>query len=372
MMEKDSFKKIKVLIVEDSLVCAEIIKHILESDNDIVVAGIARDGREAIQKVAELRPDIITMDIHMPYMNGLEATEYIMAYQPTPIIILSSTIKGNDTELAFQAISAGALDALEKPDPAIWESFAEVGAELIGKVKFLSKVKTITHIRGRRKERHHQGPDDGAKATTGKHKKGFYKPLIVVIGASTGGPQAIASVLGPLSKDFPVPIIIAQHIAEGFLDGLISWLRGVTGLNIIAAQNMQEITPGRIYVCPTKYNAVVVEPGVIELIPPEKGNFYCPSIDLLFSSVVNVFGMHTIGVLLTGMGEDGAKGLKKIFDQGGHTFAQDESSCVVYGMPKAAVMMGGVKEILPAESIGKRIKEIADEGIEAEKLKAKN
>lgn len=373
MEKKESFKKINVLIVEDSLVCAEIIKHILESDSEIVVAGIARDGKEAIQKVAELKPDIITMDIHMPHMNGLEATEYIMAYQPTPIIVVSSTIKGIDTELAFRAISAGALDALEKPDPAIWESFAEVGNELISKVKLLSRVKTITHIKGRRKERHRQEPVEKAQETVGREfKKTFYRPLIVAIGASTGGPQAIAAVLGSLSEDFPIPIVIAQHIAEGFLGGLISWLRSVTGLDIVEAQDMQEIVSGRVYICPTKYNAVVVEPGVIELIPPEKENYYCPSIDLLLSSVVDVFGMHTIGVLLTGMGEDGARGLKKIFDQGGHTFAQDKSSSVIYGMPKAAIKIGAVKEALPAQSIGKRIKEIVDGVTRTERLKTNN
>lgn len=364
MERKDSFKKIKVLVVEDSLVCAEIIKQILESDSEIDVVGIARDGKEAIEKVAELKPDIITMDIHMPKMNGLEATEYIMAYQPTPIIIVSSSIKNGDTKLAFEAISAGALDVVEKPDPAIWESFAKVGNELISKVKFLSWVKTITHIRGRRKLRYGPTPTvETEENVVFKYRKAFFRPMIVVIGASTGGPQAVAKILESFPKDFPIPVVVAQHIAEGFVGGLISWLRNVTSLEVVEAQNMQELTSGRVYVCPTRFNAIIVEPGVVELVHPEKDHYYCPSIDLLFSSVANVFGMHAIGILLTGMGEDGARGLRKIYDRGGYTFAQEESSCVVYGMPKAAVKLGAAKDVLPAEKIGIRVREIVEESI---------
>lgn len=345
---------IKVLIVEDSFVCAEIIKHILESDPQIKVVGQARDGLEATELVPLLRPDIITMDIHMPRMNGFEATEHIMAYNPTPILIVSSSIRDRDTELAFKATQVGALDVIEKPDPAIWESFAQIGNELIQKVKFLSKVRVITHIRGKRSRRE----PTSAGGATERHATLRVEAGIVVIGASTGGPQALAKVVGALPKDYPLPIVVGQHISDGFLPGFLNWLSTVSRIPVVEARAKEEALPGKVYVSPTSKHLTIVEPGVFELVPPLPGQFYNPSIDLLFSSAANVFRAGTIGVLLTGMGSDGAKGLKKIFDLGGHTIAQDEESCVVFGMPKAAIDLGAAREVLPIEEIGERLREL--------------
>jgi len=357
-MEKQSpgNEVIKVLIVEDSLVCAEIIKHILETDPSIKVVGQARDGLEATELVPLLKPDIITMDIHMPRMNGLEATEHIMAYNPTPILIVSSSIRDRDTELAFQATQAGALDVIEKPDPAIWESFAEIGNELLHKVKLLSRVKVITHIRGKQKKRMsvpHQATEIRPHSVARHAEAG-----VVVIGSSTGGPQALARVLAPLPKDFPLPIVVAQHISEGFLSGFLNWLRTVSRLEVVEAREMDELVEGKIFVSPTNRNLAIVEPGVVELVQPKPNEYYNPSIDLLFSSAANVYRSGTIGVLLTGMGSDGARGLKKIFDLGGHTIAQSEETCVVFGMPKAAIDLGAAREILPIDEIGERLREL--------------
>lgn len=348
--------QIKVLIVEDSIVCAEIIKHILESDSDLKVIGVARDGKEATKLVNTLNPDIITMDIHMPNMNGFEATEYIMAYHPTPILIVSSSIRDKDTELAFMATQVGALDVIEKPDPAIWESFATIGSELISKVKFLSKAKVITHIKGKRKKQVSMVEEkELGKKETGELKSYQLEPGALAIGASTGGPQTLAKILSMLPRDFPLPILVGQHISEGFLSGFISWLGNVINLEVVEARDMDEIEPGKVYVAPATCHMMIVEPGVIELVPPKEGDYYKPSVDLLFSSVANVFRMNAIGVLLTGMGSDGAKGMKKIYDLGGYTIGQDEKTSVVYGMPKAAVELGGVKEILSVDEIANRL-----------------
>lgn len=356
--EKHDSRK-KVLIVEDSIVCAEIIKHILESDPEIKVVGIARNGKEAIELVEILKPDIITMDIHMPEMNGLEATEYIMAYHPTPIIVVSSSIHERDTELAFQAIAAGALDVLEKPDPNIWESFAEVGNELINKVKFLSGVKVITHVRGKRKFKEKQ-----IKASTPAVVEELPRATseevagVVVIGSSTGGPQALAKVIAPLPSSFSFPVVVAQHIAEGFLPGFVNWLDGISRVKVKIAEHGELLKPGTVYVSPVEKHTSVIEPGVIELIDDRENEIYRPSINTLFASAGSVFKMNTVAVLLTGMGSDGARGMKRIHDLGGYTIAQDEKTSVVFGMPKAAIELNAVREVLPIDNIADRIIEI--------------
>lgn len=363
---------IRVLIVEDSSVCAEIIKHILESDKEIKVVGIAKNGKEAIELVEKLKPDIITMDIHMPEMNGLEATEYIMAYHPTPIIIVSSSIHDRDTHLAFEAISAGALDVLEKPDPIIWEDFAKVGKELISKVKFLSTVKVITHIKGRRKNRYSsikEKPEGSAsiriqeslgQTSLGLDNQSLDLPGVVVIAASTGGPQALGKIIGSLPKNYPLPVIIGQHIAEGFLQGFVDWMSSISKMPVEIVTDEKEIEKSKIYVCPVEKNTIVIEPGIFKLIDSRAEDIYRPSLDLLLSSVAGVFKMNTIGVILTGMGADGAKGMKRIYEVGGYTIAQDQKTSTIFGMPKAAIEFGCVKEVLPVEEIGERLRSLGE------------
>lgn len=349
-------KKKKVLIVEDSIVCAEIIKHILETDNDIKVVAIARNGKEAIDLVPILKPDIITMDIHMPEMNGLEATEHIMAYNPTPILIVSSSIHEKDTELAFHAISAGALDVLEKPDPSIWEDFAEVGKDLISKVKFLSEVKVITHIRGKGKLKAKKKEEFKPKSNLSDNRfKVSEESGVVVIGASTGGPHALAKVLSKFSFKYPFPVVVAQHISEGFIGGLVSWLQNVSHLEIKEVSDGEELKSGTVYISAVEKHTSVVEPGEIKQIEPIEDDYYRPSIDLLFSSAINVFGKNTLAVILTGMGSDGAKGAQKVNTLGGYVIAQDEKTSRVFGMPKSAIERKAVNEVLPVDKIGERL-----------------
>jgi two-component system chemotaxis response regulator CheB len=364
-------EKVRVLIVEDSFVCAEIIKQILETDKEIEVIGIAKNGEEAIKIVSELKPDIITMDIHMPKMNGLEATEYIMAYHPTPIIVVSSSIHDRDTHLAFEAISAGALDVLEKPDPVIWENFAQVGTELINKVKFLSKVKVITHVRGKKKLRKIAAlKQEPAKIDETKKflNRVFEIPGIVVIAASTGGPQAIGKIVSSLPKNYPLPVVIGQHLAEGFIGGFAEWLSSISKMPVRIAQHHEEIKHSTIYVCPVKKNTIIVEPGVFELVPPRPEDIYHPSLDLLVSTAAGTFKMNTIGVILTGMGSDGAKGMKRVHDLGGHTIAQDKETSTVFGMPKAAIDLGAINEVLPLDDIGEKLRELGEKYVKLRTL----
>lgn len=368
---------IRVLIVEDSIVCAEIIKHILESDPEIKVVGHAKNGREAVEMVEALKPDIITMDIHMPEMNGLEATEYIMAYHPTPIIVVSSSVHDRDTHLAFEAISAGALDVLEKPDPVIWEEFANIGKELISKVKFLSTVKVITHIKGKRKnkkllagEKKEIAGDklSASEETTKKfdvdiflNKNNYLDvPGLVVIAASTGGPHALGKVISSLPKDYPLPVVIGQHIAEGFLGGFVDWISSVSKMKVELVNDGIEIESSKIYICQVTKNTTIIEPGIFRLIEPRPEDIYHPSLDLLLSSAAGVFRMNTIGVILTGMGSDGAKGMRRIYEVGGYTIAQDEKTSTIFGMPKAAIELGAVKEVLPVEDIGEKLRNLAE------------
>ncbi len=282
-------------------------------------------------------------------MNGIEATEAIMAFQPTPILIVSSSVHDREEGLAFEAVSAGALDVLEKPDPDVWEEFAGIGNELIRKVKLLSSVKVITHVRGKRAARAHVGQPILKRGWQG---------AVVAIGASTGGPQAVSHILRDLPAGFPLPIVVAQHIAEGFVEGLVSWLSGLTKLAVKVGDEYDELEPGNVYIAPTSGHLLVQEPGVIRMIPPKDTDTYRPSIDLLLSTVAETFKASAIGVLLTGMGSDGAKGLKRIRDFGGYTIAQDEDSSTVFGMPKAAQEIGAAKEVLPVGSIASRLEHL--------------
>ncbi len=308
---------IRVVIVDDSLVAREMLAQILGTDPSIEVVGQAVDGQDGVDMVARLRPDLVTMDIHMPRMDGLEATERIMAFTPTPILVVSSSVHGEGTGLAFDALSAGALEVIKKPEPRDWADLERIGLEVIRKVKILARVKVITHIRGRRGAPVHRGRAAAVPVADGH--------TIVAIGSSTGGPSALLSVLKPLPRTFPVPIVIAQHIAEGFIPGLVSWLNDGCALSVCAAIDGGTVQPGVAYFAPTGMN-LQVDGATTVFSKPEKGQLYIPSADTLLASVARTHRAGGIGVLLTGMGADGAVGLKALKDAGGVTIAQDEAT----------------------------------------------
>jgi two-component system, chemotaxis family, protein-glutamate methylesterase/glutaminase len=337
--------KIRVVIADDSLVAREMLSTILSSDPDIDVVGLANNGAEAVDLVERLRPDLVTMDIHMPRMNGLEATEKIMAFSPTPILVVSSSVHGEGIGLAFDALTLGALEVIKKPEPRDWADLERIGSEVLRKVKFLSRVKVITHIRGRHTRREELAP--GAPAMPSGRS-------LVAIGSSTGGPSALLTVFEQLPANFPVPILVAQHIADGFVPGLVSWLDASCNIKITGAEEGITPEPGTVYISPTGVN-IALDGKQIALKKPTAGQLYIPSADTLFESVARAYGKRAVGVILTGMGADGASGLKQLHGRGAATIAQDEETCTVFGMPRAAIEMGAADQVLPIQAIGASI-----------------
>ncbi|MDO8847485.1 MAG: chemotaxis-specific protein-glutamate methyltransferase CheB [Coriobacteriia bacterium] len=340
--------RIRVLIADDSLVAREMLSQILKSDPGIEVVGTAVNGQEAVDMVARLRPDLITMDVHMPKMDGLEATERIMAYTPTPILVVSSSVHGEGMGRAFDALAIGALEVIKKPEPRDWAALEAIGRDIIRRVKILARVRVITHIRGRRAPIHRTEPEQ----TKASGRRG--RVQLVAIGSSTGGPSALLNVLGRLRPDFPLPIVIAQHIAEGFVPGLAAWLDAGCPVKVAAAENGKPVKPGVAYLAATGSN-MEIDGSIMRFTKPLTGQLYIPSADTLFESVARSYGPHALGVLLTGMGVDGARGLKQLHDLGATTICQDEATSTVWGMPRAAIEMGAASAVLPVNDIAAEI-----------------
>ncbi|MBN2405018.1 MAG: chemotaxis-specific protein-glutamate methyltransferase CheB [Coriobacteriia bacterium] len=344
-------RHIRVLVVDDSLVARDLLAQILSSDSEIEVVGLAHDGAEGVEMVKSLRPDLVTMDIHMPRMDGLAATEQIMAYTPTPILVVSSSVHGEGMGRAFDALSAGALEVVKKPEPRDWADLERMGRDIIRKVKVLSRVKVITHMRGKRV---------GAESSVYPSTESLLASSrsLVAIGSSTGGPTALLAVLGGLRADFPLPIVVAQHIADGFVPGLVSWLDGGCAIKVVEATDGEDLISGRVYVSPTGINTEVLG-NRIRFTKLREGQLYIPSADNLFESVARTCKERGVGVLLTGMGADGALGLKSLFDAGGFTIAQDEETSTVFGMPKSAIEAGAARKVLPVQDIGAELERLA-------------
>ncbi|MEW6095025.1 MAG: chemotaxis response regulator protein-glutamate methylesterase [bacterium] len=335
---------IKVLVVDDSAIIRDAIANALESEEDIKLIGTASNGKEAIDLVQELKPDIVTMDIVMPIMDGLQATEYIMAYHPTPILIVTSLLP-KDMEIAFKALHVGALDIIERPSISeLSKPTSKVRKELIDKVKILANVKVITHLGGRfqKKERKPLEPTSQKQETKFK---------IIGIASSTGGPKTVKKILSKLPVDFPIPIVIVQHISDGFTKGLVDWWNNECAIEIHEAKDGERLCQGVAYVAPSFVHMRVTKNGRIKLedTPPVGG--HRPSANVLLSSVAEAYPQTAIGIILTGMGDDGAIGIKAIKDAGGFTIAEDEESCAIFGMPRVAIEMGVVDKVMPLDDI---------------------
>jgi two-component system chemotaxis response regulator CheB len=334
---------IRVLIADDSPVVSQMLSYILSSDPAINVIGVAKTGKEAITMTARLKPDILTMDVNMPEMDGFEATRRIMESTPVPIIIVSSSYNPSETAKAFQAIEAGALAILGKPVGIGHPLYEKQSRELINTIKALSSVKVVT-----RKPR-----IVPAKKVIAKAEKEIARQEIrvIAIGASTGGPPVLQTILKGLPKDFPVPITIVQHITQGFTTGFASWLSDTTGFIVRVPEDGEKCLPGTVYVAPDNVHMVVDNGGRILLNNDPPDNLLKPSVAHLFISVANVFREKAVGVLLTGMGKDGASGLKMMRDMGAVTIAQNEESSVVFGMNGEAVRLGAARYVLSPEAI---------------------
>jgi len=336
---------VRVMVVEDSPVARELLVHILTSDPAIQVVGVAENGMKAIEMVGRKRPDVITMDIHMPKMNGIEATRKIMETQPTPSLIGSASTGAQEIAGTFRLIEAGALVVVSRP-PGIGHPEYEADANnLIRTVKLMSEVKVVRRIR-------HEAPaSDSASQSTIKRKEIASGLKVIAIGASTGGPLALKTILSELPRNLPVPILIVQHIAIGFTGGFVEWLAGSSNFPLSIASQGEYLTPGHGYVAPDGFQMGVGSDQRIILSDHPTENGLRPSVAYLFRSVADVFGPNAVGVLLTGMGKDGAEELRLMKDKGAVTIAQDLESSVVHGMPGEAIKLDAAKYILPPEGI---------------------
>lgn len=345
---------IKVLVVEDSPVVREFLVHILGADPRIQVIGTANDGEQAIEAVARQRPDVITMDLHMPKLDGLEATRRIMETHPTPIVIVSGSTDPLEVATMFRAMEAGAVAVLRRPAGIGHPDHEASAGELVQTVKLMSEVKVI-----RRWPRAGRQPEL-ARPAQAHRAQVEAKVKVIAIGASTGGPPVLQTILAALPQDFPVPVLIVQHMAAGFTQGFVQWLAQTSSLPVHLATHDEPIRAGHVYVAPDEFQMRVGRGGKIVLTKDEPENGLRPSVSYLLRSVVEVYGRDAVAGLLTGMGRDGADELKLLRDRGATTFAQDKDSSVVHGMPGAAIKLDAATLILQPEKIATVLTSLAN------------
>jgi two-component system chemotaxis response regulator CheB len=356
---------IRTFVVDDSAVVRSVLRDLVEQDPRLAWAGEATDGQAAVALIPEARPDIVLMDVLMPRLDGLQATARLMADHPLPIVLMSDAT-GSDPELARSGLEAGAVEVMRKPTRRELED--PLAASRLGrKICALSMVPVVT--RRRRTSRAGSAPAGStgstgstaaAAATVANTAPGLRQDFsLVCIGASTGGPPAIRSLLADLGTP-PVPVVIVQHMTTGFTRSLAAWLQGEVSVPIELVGGVTEPRPGRVYLAPDGAHLKLRGRSLVLDAEPH-GTFHQPSIDVLFQSVVDSgFARRTLAVLLTGMGADGASGMVEICEAGGWTIAQDEASSVVYGMPKVARELGGVREVCSLQRIGRRIVQLVE------------
>lgn len=337
--------KTRVLVVEDSLTVRKRLLEVLASDSEIEVIGEAADGKSAIELCERLRPDVVTLDLMLPVMTGLSATEHIMAYCPTPILIVSASTNRGELFKTYDALAAGAVEVLEKPRgdelDETWER------DFLSLVKLVARIKVITHPRARLSLTRSEpaGPATRSNAASAR---------CVAIGASTGGPAAVADVLRALPPNFPLPILLVIHIGTIFAPALAEWLNAQSPIRVAHAKHGEPLPPvgtPRVLMAPPEHH-LIVRHGQLELSRGPERHSCRPSVDVLFESLAADQGSETIACLLTGMGRDGAAGLLALRRAGAITIAQDEASSVIYGMPREAAQLGAAMEVLPLDRIG--------------------
>jgi two-component system, chemotaxis family, protein-glutamate methylesterase/glutaminase len=338
---------IKVLVVDDSRVLTKIVSRILESDPALHVIGTAANGREAIEKVESLKPDVVTLDIEMPIMDGIEALRHIMATNPLPVIMLS-TLTRDHADITMEALAIGACDFVTKDFSN--SLLADKQQELINKVKDVAKNKVRLLLRGLKPQ---DRPVLSAPRSSAKRE-------IVSIGASTGGPPALQYILSHLPKEFPVPVVVAQHMPRLFTQSFAERLNKISKVTVKEAEDKEPLQPGVVLIAPGDTHLVLRKgrrQATVDLVKDDR-YIYRPSVDLLLSSTAAVFESRSAGLILTGMGNDGLAGMTELKAKGGYVIAQNEETCVVYGMPKAVVNARLADAVLPIERIPEEIVKI--------------
>ncbi|MEB3160594.1 MAG: chemotaxis-specific protein-glutamate methyltransferase CheB [Synechocystis sp.] len=348
---------LKVLLVEDSPIARSILQRMIDSDPDMKVVGTARTGQDAMELLPKLKPNIICTDLYMPRMDGLELTQQVMAKQPTPILVISAGVGAEDKKNVFSLLEAGAVDVFPKPGAGQIEDYEAQKDILLQKIRVLAGVKVFT-----KKYRGLQLPGKKTETLTmppagNRVPPRLGKPIeLVAIGASTGGPQAFQAVLESIPPTFPVPILCVQHISQGFLDGFIRWLDQSCAISIQIAKTGEKPQAGKVYFPPDRQHLRIDSQGRFICLEGPLVDSHCPSVTVLFQSVAKKYGPASIGILLTGMGRDGASGLLELKQKGGYTIAQDEASSIVFGMPQEAIKLGAAKVVLPLTEIAGHLK----------------
>jgi two-component system chemotaxis response regulator CheB len=345
-------KTIKVLLVEDSVTVLRLQKQILSEDPLFEVIGAVANGKLAVEFVAKYKPDVISMDIQMPEMDGLEATRHIMYHNPVPIVIVSSLYDPSDILISFNILKAGALTILPKPYGFGHPQYSHSAREYRNTLKMMAGIKVSPQ---------QKKPESSIEFLTLENKKKTVATQklsenigpfnIIAIGASAGGPMALQTILSAIPPKFPVPIIIVQHIDQNFAEGFCDWLNSFSTIRVNIPKDGDILLPGYAYIPPGDSHLGFHKKGIVKVTKDPPENNLRPSVSYLFNSLANAYGKHAIAVLLSGMGKDGANELKMLFDLGAITFAQNEDSSLVHGMPGEAIRLGGASLVLSPENI---------------------
>ncbi|GAB4108529.1 MAG: chemotaxis protein CheB [Roseiflexaceae bacterium] len=345
-MRRKPGQPIRVLLVEDSQAQRELLAGII-SGGDFQLVGVASNGRAAVEAACRLQPDVIAMDIHLPLLDGYEATRQIMQSCPTPIVLISSS-GGDAGQRSVQALAAGALAVAPKPGSPLRPEHAAERASLLTTLRLMAGVPVVTRFAQR-------PPPPAPDPVAAPSETPLHRPRVLAIAASTGGPAALQAVLQGLGAGFPLPVLVVQHIAQGFVAPLVEWLASTVPLTVRIPRQGEQLQPGHVYVAPDRHHLLAAADTTVALRPPMPDDRFCPSADVLFESVAHVYKDRAIGVILTGMGDDGARGLLRLRRSGAHTLGQDRASSVVYGMPGVAAELGALAQIAPLEQIAQAV-----------------
>lgn len=345
----DDHRPVRVLIIDDSVVIRQLLKDIFARDGGIEVVGTASDPIEGYDKIVQLKPDVLTLDVEMPRMDGITFLEKLMRSHPMPVVMIS-TLTREGSEVTLKALELGAVDFIAKPTQSIFTGMAALAQEITSKVKAAARARV-------RPRQAHVAPVEMPQVSV---RRATVTNRLIAIGASTGGPEAIRQVLQGLPAEVP-PIVIVQHMPPVFTRSFAERLDKLCTVRVKEAEDGDELLPGHAYVAPGDYHLQVARNGSqyrARVVQTEPVNRHRPSVDALFDSVAQASGASTVAVLLTGMGADGARGLKKLRDIGAHTIAQDEETCVVFGMPREAIQLGGAEFVLPLPQIAHKVVEL--------------
>ena len=350
----------KVLIVDDSAYTRQLIKKIIEQQDGLEVVGIAPDGIDAMAKTLRLRPDIITLDFEMPEMDGFSFLRWLMRERPTPVIMVSSH---NDSKTLFKALELGAVDFIAKPTKRASLELQSIEKDLVRKIRGIKDIRLdilSKNLKLLDKEEYIEPAGEAGRQSV----------EVVAVGSSTGGPAALQIVLSRLPADFPAAIIVSQHMPRGFTGQLSERLNRLSQLRIKEAEDLDPIKPGNVLICPGGYHLGVRRRGAKKVVVLKEGKIsdkYIPSVDYMMKSAAEIFGSTAMGVVLTGMGNDGKQGVVEIKAKGGYTIAESEASAVVFGMPAEAIKTGAVESVLPVSEIASEILRVTSYSVSSER-----